>query len=63
LESPYNLTVSDIEAHANALLEFHAAFADFFRKGTAQIGVEIHAKGGYWMDKLYDPLSQSIFLK
>jgi hypothetical protein len=37
LESPYNLRVSDIEAHADALLEFHADFADFFRSATRNV--------------------------
>ncbi len=37
LEIAYNLTVSDIETHADALLEFHAGFADFFRSATRSV--------------------------
>lgn len=37
MESLYNLTVSDIEAHADSLLEFHADFADFFRSATRSV--------------------------
>ena len=37
MESSYNLTVSDIEAHADALLEFHVGFADFFRSTTRSV--------------------------
>jgi SRSO17 transposase len=37
LESSYNLTVSDIAAHTDALLEFHAGFADFFLSATRSV--------------------------
>jgi SRSO17 transposase len=37
LEIEYNLTVSDIEDHAEALMEFHAAFAGFFRSATRSV--------------------------
>jgi SRSO17 transposase len=37
LERAYNLAVSDIEAHADALLEFHDGFADFFRSATRSV--------------------------
>ena len=37
MESLYNITVSDIEAHADSLLEFHADFADFFRSATRSV--------------------------
>ena len=37
MESAYHLTVNDIEAHADALLEFHAGFAIFFRSATRSV--------------------------
>ena len=33
----YNLTVSDVEQHAEALVDFHAQFADFFRTTTRSV--------------------------
>lgn len=37
LEISYNLTVNDIEAHADALLAFHAGFSEFFRSATRSV--------------------------
>ena len=37
MEIEYNLTVSDIEQHAEALIEFHAQFTDFFRSATRSV--------------------------
>ena len=42
MENLYNLTISDIEAHADALLEFHAGFADFFRIATRSVAPHAH---------------------
>ena len=37
MEISYNLTVSDIEAHADALLAFHGGFSEFFRSATRSV--------------------------
>jgi SRSO17 transposase len=37
VEKEYNLTVSDIEQHAEALIVFHAQFAAFFRSATRSV--------------------------
>lgn len=34
MEIEYNLTVSDVEQHAEALVDFHEQFVDFFRTTT-----------------------------
>ena len=52
MESAYHLTVSDIEAHADALLEFHAGFADFFRSATRSVAPQArdYLQGQLWCE-------------
>ena len=37
MDLEYNLTVSDVEQHAEALVDFQAQFADFFRTTTRSV--------------------------